>query len=74
MQDEDLESAIGGPNEIRPIRLPAPQPTPPHRMRSGNQEELLPTEEATQLRNNTVETYDAVEIEVKGERNAGPSK
>ena len=67
LQDEDLESAIGGQNEIRPIRLPAPHPTPPHRMRSGNQEELLPTEEMTQLRNDTVETYDAVEIEVKGE-------
>ena len=67
VQDEDLESAIGGQNEIRPIRLPVPHPTPPHRMRSGNQEELLPTEETTQLGNDPVETYDAVEIEVKGE-------
>ena len=66
-QDEDLESTTGGQNEIRPIRLPAPHPTPPHRMRSGNQEELLPTEETTQLRINTVETYDTVEIEVEGE-------
>ena len=47
VQDEDLESAIGGQNEIRPIRLPAPHPTPPHRMKPGNQEELLPTEETT---------------------------
>ena len=53
VQDEDLESAIGGQNEIRPIRLPAPHPTPPHRMRSGNQEELLPTEKTTQLRKPT---------------------
>ena len=67
VQDEDLETTTGGQNEIRSIRLPAPHPTPPYRMRSGNQEELLPTEETTQLRNNTVETYDAVEIEVKEE-------
>ena len=67
MQVEDLESVTGGQHGIRPIRLPAPHPTPPHRMRSGNQEELLPTEKTTQLRNDTVETYDAVKIEVKGE-------
>ena len=36
-------------------------------MRSGNQEELLPLEKTTQLRNDTAETYDSVEIEVKGE-------
>ena len=67
MQDEELESTTGGQNEIRPIKLLAPHPTPSHRMRSDNQEEMLPTEETTQLRNYTVETYDAVEIEVKGE-------
>ena len=66
VQDEDLEAVTGGQHEIRPIRLPAPHPTPPHRMRSGNQKELLPTEETTQPRNDTVETYDAVEIEVEG--------
>ena len=35
-------------------------------MRSGNQEELLPTEERTQPGNDT-ETYDAMETEVNGE-------
>ena len=62
-QNQNLELKTGDQNEIRPIRLPAPRPAPVHRKRDQHWEEPLPT---IRPENDTLETYNAVEPDIKG--------